>query len=146
MGTLDRVDRLFESALGRFFSIPTRRLASGPLTFAQMKVLLALNRHDGPTATLGDIARNLNVGYPTATELVNRLVQGGYIRRIPSSADRRQRIVTLSPRGRALMDQFVKRRRQRIARLLGVLEDSEVQNLVRSLETLNGILGKWRKE
>lgn len=140
MRDLALVDRLFGSALARFYAIPTRQRASGSVTFAQMKVLFVLNRRR--TATLGDIARRLNVGAPTATGLVSRLVDGGFVRRDRAASDGRRAALTLRPGGRRLLDGFVRRRRQRVARLLAVLGAADRRRLVAALRSLDGILSR----
>src|SRR5262245_46462929 len=92
-----RIDLLFNSVVTRFFSIPTRQAPDGLISFAQMRVLWAI---DGlPGEPLKAIARQLGISNPTATELVDRLEKEGYVRRERSTSDRRQVVLTLKTRG-----------------------------------------------
>jgi DNA-binding Lrp family transcriptional regulator len=74
-----------------------------------MRVLWTL-ANNGRFATPGEIAERLGVTSSTATGLVERLVDGGYVERAHSTQDRRQVLLKLLPKGRRLMDGF---RRQR---------------------------------
>ncbi|MBI3097007.1 MAG: MarR family transcriptional regulator [Planctomycetes bacterium] len=143
MKSAERIDLLFKSVLTRFFSIPARQPSSGAVTFAQMRVLWILDSR-GPEA-LSVLARRLGVSNSTATELVDRLVRGGSVRREHSPRDRRQVVLSLRPRGKRLLDEFSRRRRERFERLLRVVDRSDVRRMAEALETLNEIVGKWEE-
>lgn len=141
MDRVGKIDLLFQSVLARFFSIPARQPASGNVTFAQMRILWMLEMKG--TLTQGDVARWLGVSKSTATELVDRLVRGDYVRREQGRDDRRQVNVSLRPRGRTLLAEFARRRQERFRRLLGVVASGDVTRMVAALETMNEILAKW---
>src|SRR5205807_10147691 len=67
------------------------------LTMAQLKVLLTLAFED--EATIGKIAETLGIGPPTASHLVDRLVQAGLVERVERSTDRRYTLASLTPQG-----------------------------------------------
>ena len=138
----DRVDFLFQSMLARFFAIPARQPASGAITFAQMRMLWVLELKT--SATPGQLAAALGVSNSSATEVSDRLVRGGYIRRSPSPADRRQVVLTLRARGERLLQDFARRRRERFHKLFRVLNSRDVSRMAASLETLNSLLDRWR--
>jgi DNA-binding MarR family transcriptional regulator len=141
MRRVEELDLLFQSVLARFFTIRTHQPASGAVTFAQMRVLWTLELQE--TVGLGELARMLGVTSSTATELVDRLVRGGYISRRQSAEDRRQVTLSLRPRGRRMLADFAKRRQERFRRLMRVVTADEVERMARSLETISGILAKW---
>jgi DNA-binding MarR family transcriptional regulator len=142
MGRVDQIDVLFHSVLARFFTIPARQPVSGAVTFAQMRVLWLLEFHK--SAAAGVLARGLGVSDSTATELVDRLVRGGYVRRGPSPDDRRRVILSLRPRGRAMLADFAQRRRERFQKLFRLLRPREIRRMARALETLNEVLAHWQ--
>lgn len=141
MDRVQKVDMLFQSVLARFFAIPARQPVSGNVTFAQMRILWILDLKGD--VTLGEVIRWLGISKSTATELVDRLVLGDYLRRQQSPEDRRQVILSLRPHGRALLADFAKRRQERFRRLLKIVNGSDLERMVKALETMNGILGKW---
>ncbi len=72
------------------------------LTMSQMKGLRTLAYH-GP-ATVSLIAETLRIGLPTASQLVDRLVQAGLAERAEDPSDRRRIMVRLSKKGQHLHD------------------------------------------
>ena len=62
---------------------------------------LAVFQYPGPhQRSPGDIARGAQVSKQAMNNLLGQLEQTGYLRRQPSPTDNRQRLVTLTPRGR----------------------------------------------
>lgn len=139
MSSAERLDLLLHRFLTGFFSIPARQPASGLLTFAQMRVLWTLDGN-GTFATPGEVARRLGVSSSTATGLVERLAEGGYIRRIHSTEDRRQVLLRLRPKGRRMMAGFRKVRQSRLRRLLATLRRGDVRKMSGALAVLNDVL------
>lgn len=141
MDKVGKIDALFHSVIARFFAIPARQPVSGAVTFAQMRVLWTLEVMG--SAAAGEVARRLGIANPSATELVDRLVRGGYVHRAQSPEDRRQVVLTLRSKGRAMLADYAKRRRERFAKLVCVVGRKDVRRMGEALETLNEIVGKW---
>lgn len=137
------LDLLFHSVLSRFFTIRARQPAARGVTLAQMRVLWTLEREG--SAPLGQVARMLCVSSSTATELSDRLVRGGYARRRAQAADRRRVALSLTPRGRALLSEFAKRRHDRWRTILRQLSPGEVGRLAESLAEVDRLLEKSRE-
>lgn len=74
------------------------------VTQTQFLVLMAL--HGYGQCTMGVLANNMHVRMPTATGVVSRLVRAGYIRRQAKPEDRRQVLVSLTPKGQAFIHAF----------------------------------------
>lgn len=144
MSDAERLDLLLHRFLAGFFSIPARQPASGPLTFAQMRVLWTL-AGNGHTATPGEIARSLGISSSTATGLVERLADGGYIRRTHSTRDRRQVLLQIRPKGRRMMAGFRRLRQSRLRRLLSTLRRDDVRKLSGALAVLNDVLSRSKE-
>ena len=70
------------------------------LTYPQYLVLVTLWSQDG--ATVGQIARTLQLETNTLTPLLKRIAGQGLITRTRSDQDERQVMITLTPKGRAL--------------------------------------------
>jgi DNA-binding MarR family transcriptional regulator len=56
---------------------------------------------DADGLTIGDLAARLEVGNATASQLVDRMVRGGWVERSPSPGDRRSQIVTVTAKSRS---------------------------------------------
>jgi DNA-binding MarR family transcriptional regulator len=136
------LDLLFHSILSRFFTVRTRQAASGAVTFAQMRLVWTIEQ-EGPLP-LTRLASVLGVGPSTATELAERLVRGGFLRRETSREDRRSRLLSLTPRGKGMLGRFARLRQERFRRILRALSAAEVDRLARSLRTVDTLLGKCR--
>lgn len=139
MSAAERLDLLLHRFLAGFFSIPARQPATGPITFAQMRVLWTLDTN-GVTATPGEIARRVGISSSTATGLIERLVDGGYVRRTHSTRDRRQVLLQLRPKGRRVMAGFRRLRQSRLSTLMKRLARGDVRRMTEALRTLNDIL------
>ncbi len=70
------------------------------MTTAQLKVLLALSMKG--SAPISKLAHILNVSHPTASQLVDRLVQAALAKRVEDSTDRRITLVLLTEPGKEL--------------------------------------------
>lgn len=143
MSAAERLDLLLHRFLSGFFSIPARQPARGPITFAQMRVLWTLD-HDGASGTPGEVARRLGITSSSATGLIERLTDGGYIRRSHSKADRRQVLLQLRPKGRRVMAGFRRLRQSRLNALMNRLARGDVRRMTDALRTLNDILRRGK--
>jgi DNA-binding MarR family transcriptional regulator len=142
MGGAEKLDLLLHRFLSGFFAIPARQPASGAITFAQMRVLWTL-ANNGRHATPGEVAERLGITSSTATGLVERLADGGYIRRSHSERDRRQVLLRLLPKGRRMMKGFRKLGQSRLRKLMTRLGPADVVRLTEALETMNDIMSRW---
>lgn len=79
-----------------------RRLAAEGIPVDQWRVLKALSERQG--MTMGAIAEELTLNAPTATKLIDRMVQDALVYRAPDPADRRRILVVLSAKGTSLLD------------------------------------------
>ena len=143
MSSAEKLDLLLHRFLSGFFAIPARQPASGAITFAQMRVLWTL-ANNGRSATPGEIAGRLGITSSTATGLIERLADGGYIHREHSEEDRRQVLLRLLPKGRRMMAGFRKLRHSRLQKLMKQLGQSDVARMTDALETLNEIVSRWK--
>ena len=75
------------------------------LSLAQVKTLLALGDLGAPT--IGEIATVLGVSQPTASHLVERLVQSELARRSEDAHNRRRTLVRLTPQGEEMLGHLI---------------------------------------
>jgi MarR family transcriptional regulator, organic hydroperoxide resistance regulator len=91
------------------------------LSMAQLKTLMAL--YNGGAQPIGQIAEYLRVGQPTASHLVDRLVQAQFVGRTEDAQDRRRTLASLTPAGEALVQQITQVRLETLRHWLSQLDD-----------------------
>ena len=73
----------------------------------QHQLMLALKGlPDGVRPRIGELAERLQIQHHSAVELVNRLATGGYVRRQRGGEDRREVLLTLTPKGEKVLKQL----------------------------------------
>jgi DNA-binding MarR family transcriptional regulator len=74
------------------------------LTFARYEVLVLLHFSKEGVLPLGKMGDRLMLHQASVTNLIDRLEQQGYLRRVPHPTDRRTTLAELTPEGRAIVD------------------------------------------
>lgn len=115
-----------------------RQEAGTDLGPSQLAALATIERH-GPLAP-SELADRERVRRPTATRVLTRLIDAGLVGRIPDPADGRSAIVTVTPRGRALLRRLRRRKTAYLARGLRELPREDVEALARAAEVLERML------
>ncbi|QDG90026.1 MarR family winged helix-turn-helix transcriptional regulator [Pseudarthrobacter sp. NIBRBAC000502770] len=126
----------FREALRHSVYLVRRLDADGELSAAQLSTLKMLL---GEGQRVGEIARNLGVRVPSATEQIIKLERAGLARREPDPADSRAVRVILTPEGRAAVDAANKRRNQVMAAILSGLTDRDRKALAEALPVIDKI-------
>lgn len=108
-------------------------LASG-LSVMQWRVLASLS--DGPPLSIGALADTILAQQPTATKLVARMLEEGFIQRQPHPKDKRSILVTLTPLGKSKATPLLKKARTHEAQVLARLPDADTA-------ALKDILRRW---
>jgi DNA-binding MarR family transcriptional regulator len=105
---------------------------------AQLHVLGVL-RDVGPI-TVSQLASRLAISPPSASAIVDRMVDGGLIVRERGEEDRRLVSVWLAPAGEAALKAAIGGRRGWLERVLGQLDDDELADTVRVMKRLERAL------
>jgi DNA-binding MarR family transcriptional regulator len=103
------------------------------LTMAQMKGLRSLAHHNPSTVT--GFAGVLKISQPTASQLIDRLVQAGLAERSEDPQDRRRMLVRLSKKGQQLHARFGQSQR-RFRVWLHQMSGDDLEALYRGLGAL----------
>ncbi|TWI69660.1 MarR family transcriptional regulator for hemolysin [Pseudoduganella lurida] len=85
-----------------------------------------------------ELAARLGVENPTMVAMIDRLVKGDYLVRIPSGTDRRVKLVGLTERGREIYAQLRAVADPFRHELLGGIDRAQLQAVTDLLETLQG--------
>lgn len=110
------------------------------LTFAQARalIILAVRRE----LTVSQLGRLLGVGNPTASILVQQLVERGLVTRTESTKDRRQTVIRLSDQGAEIGVGRRKEREKQWQRWLSHLSDDDLSALARGLTAITEVIKK----
>src|SRR5579871_582718 len=106
------------------------------VSMAQIKTLITLS--DVRTATIGEIAAKLGIGLPTASHLVEKLVQLGLVERAEDPEDRRRAIARLTAKGDELVRQLRGQTGNRPAAVFGVFRPLHQPKLHQLLHQMTG--------
>jgi DNA-binding MarR family transcriptional regulator len=126
----------FREALRHSVYLVRRLDADGELSAAQLSTLKML-LDEGQR--VGEIARNLGVRVPSATEQIIKLERAGLARREPDPKDSRAVRVILTPEGRDAVDSANRRRNQVMAGILSTLSDQDRKALADALPVIDKI-------
>lgn len=110
------------------------------LTFAQARALFMLAARK--ELTVSQLAKLLDVGNPTASILVQQLVDRGLVTRTEHTTDRRHTIIRLSPKGEQIGVGRRKEREKQWQRWLGQLNDEELKALAHGLTAIVAVVKK----
>jgi MarR family transcriptional regulator, organic hydroperoxide resistance regulator len=101
------------------------------LTLPQLRCLFLLSGQ-GPMP-IGGVARELGIGLPSASSLVDRLVDQGLVQRREDPMDRRRTLASTTASGSALADQLRQGSVQTLRGWLGALRREDLRALVQGL-------------
>jgi DNA-binding MarR family transcriptional regulator len=104
------------------------------LSLAQMSVLMHLF-YTGPREVMG-FADLMQVSPAGASQMIERLVQSGLVRRVEPPADRRVRQVHLTEQGRQMVAASIVARQQWVESLIARLPEEQKGAIGQALQTL----------
>lgn len=135
---LDEIAEALPERAGTLSRLFLRR-ATIPVTRTEAGVLYALR--DRP-CRITELAAQEGVTQPAISLLVNRLEERGWLRRGADPSDGRVVLVSLTPSGAAVLDRLRGEYRALLHEEMTTLDDGEVETLARSIEILDGLIGR----
>ncbi|MGI8459645.1 MAG: MarR family winged helix-turn-helix transcriptional regulator [Propionibacteriaceae bacterium] len=140
-----------EPALGVLLFLPYRHLeqevlaavraAGHPITLAQARIF---QRVDHTGSRLTTLAASSQVSKQTAGVLVDELVRGGYVTRVPDPTDGRARLIMITDRGHAVITVATARQREIEDQWRAHLGPRATGQLQRALTRLREITDPYR--
>lgn len=110
------------------------------ITLAQYRTLVALAGRS--RWRLGDLSSAMGVTPSTATRMCDRLVHKQLVSRERDDVDRREVVLTLTERGRGLVDAITDRSQMLVEDLLNAIPASDRADLARSLALLDQVVDR----
>lgn len=114
------------------------------ITNPQFNALLTLR--DNPDITMGELCEKLLLACSTATDLIDRMENNGYLERKRDSQDRRVIRLSITEKGKQVISEVIAARRRYVSSMLAKLSEEEKADLANSLEKLHSLMceGKVR--
>lgn len=106
-----------------------------PFSFLRLEVLRFIKDKKNPT--MKDVAAYLHVTPPSATSLVNALVDKGFAKRIKDKKDRRIIHLALTDKGVKYFNKEFARIAKKIKEIYSKLSKKEIKELIKILEKLS---------
>lgn len=127
-----RVSNLFAQILTKSLSERlVAELTHEEITLPQLQAMRYIWLHRN--ATVGEVAEGLDISYPSATNMLNRLVRKGLVTRHGNPADRRFVEVQLTEKGERITRQVEEERTARLKQVLDEMAPEERQALIDGL-------------
>ena len=132
-GSLDVVVEAVFLASRELVAVAARSIAAiaDDVTLPQFRALVVLAA--GEIRNVGALADALGVHPSSATRMCDRLVKRALVRRSVPDDNRREVVLELSPTGRRLVDDVVKRRRKEIGKIVARLSPADRLQVLRGL-------------
>lgn len=131
---IDVVVQRYDRMMHRLIQGHAGEFAEVEITMAQAKVLYVVLAAGG--LHMSELAARLGIGSSSASEVADRLVELGLLRRHAEPEDRRQVVVTTTPEAEQLLERFRELNQRQLRELLSLLDGDELDVVDRSLEIL----------
>jgi DNA-binding MarR family transcriptional regulator len=106
------------------------------LSLSQVSTLFRLYHH-GP-GSVNDLADHLGITTAAVSQLLNQLIDSGYIFRSTSTSDRRVKLIALTPQGTSSVEASMRARHAWVNELADLFTTGEKSQILPCLELLNG--------
>jgi DNA-binding MarR family transcriptional regulator/GNAT superfamily N-acetyltransferase len=130
--------RHFNRFYTRQIGVLNQGLLRSRYSLAESRVLYELAHRDQPTAV--ELAHELTLDDGYLSRILRAFLKRGLIARRAAKADRRQRLLSLTPRGRSVFASLNARSDDQVATMLRELAPGDQERLVRAMGTIEQVL------
>jgi DNA-binding MarR family transcriptional regulator len=132
------IQQLLETFFHRSMRDWARSVRTLGLSWPQFGLLMRL--YHGGRCEVHDVSEHFDITGPAASQLVERLVQGGLADRAEDPADRRTRRVTLTDKGRSLVEASIRERYRWLEEAVAQFSPQQRATVKRALPTFSAAL------
>jgi DNA-binding MarR family transcriptional regulator len=136
--SVDEAIALLQEVVQLFRVTLSNKIDAPNLPLGQLRAMTHVYHHR--SCTVGEVAAGIGVSLATASELLERLVESGWVERSANPADRRQVVVTLTPRAVAIGERVHQMRRRQIGAAFDDMEEDEQHGFIVGLRAVIGSL------
>jgi DNA-binding MarR family transcriptional regulator len=126
--------RIFAELAEVLKEVDTPLVTATGLPKSQIRVLYLL--YYEKEANVGQLAKHLDVGLPTASYHVDQMVEAGLVERMENKTDRRSKVIRLTPEGRAIINSFFQASLDQMTLWLTRLPTDDLMMLIQGLRSL----------
>lgn len=116
---------------------------SAQLSMLQLHVLLFLKNHT--SVHMAEIAQNFHIETPTATSLLNKLVEMDLVARTADAKDRRVVHVALTTKGEEVLTEAMEQRNKKLHTMLSYVPENDKEKLLMILEQIVATMERGQK-
>jgi DNA-binding MarR family transcriptional regulator len=127
-------EQIIQLLTHNFADLESKALQESGLAELSMKQIVCLDtiaRLERPT--FSEMALQLQVSKPSVTAIIARLIQKGYVQKVPSDSDRRVSHILLTEKGRRLSEAHQNFHRKIAGHFAAILDPDELRQLGRLL-------------
>lgn len=110
------------------------------VTLPQFRVLVVLDNLG--SVRMGVLGEAIGARPSTLSRAVDRIVEGGWVKRTAGPASRREIFIELTPSGQDLVTHALEQRRDNIAQILAALSPDEQSSIVTAFQLFAGAAGE----
>jgi len=110
------------------------------VSIPQLLVLQYLSDQEDYRASAKDIKNFINLNASTVSGIVHRLEEKGLIARLPNTADRRGRFITLTAKGAELLRESPTTLQEKMSKRLQRLTPEQIEDLNENIELLTQLM------
>ncbi len=114
-----------------------RNQRSTELTVPQFRTLVFVENNSG--ASLSEVADHMGLTLPSTSKLVDDLLKNGFVTREEQAADRRRVSLTVTLRGRTILDASRKETLRYLSQKLGSANAEEKVAIIQAMKTLRTV-------
>jgi len=131
--------RRFNRFYTRRIGVLTDRLLESRFSLAEARVLYDLAQRENPAAA--DLARDLGLDAGYLSRILRSFESRKLVKRMPSEADRRQSLLSLTPRGQQAFAGINARSHEEIRAMLAGISETDQQRTLEAMATIERVLG-----
>jgi DNA-binding MarR family transcriptional regulator len=136
--TIDSLLLLFPTIIRRMGAVVGECPPGYTPTLAQKRVMSYVAMRG--KATVSQIAEALDMSRPGASEMIDRMVEIGYVMRESNPADRRQVLISLTPDAATIVNALTAKRRELLVESLADLDNDDLRGFLKGVHGIARVL------
>lgn len=104
------------------------------ISFSQMNTLMHIHRKG--TGSVSGVSKHLDISKAASSQLIERLVQSGLIKRSEDPDDRRNKLIELTPKGQTMVNNAINARQNWIHELDSMMTPQEKETILSAVEIM----------
>lgn len=118
-----------------YFSSLASFIRANNLNFPRIMILFRLAHTE--QCSVSDLGKHMDVSSPAASQILDKLVEAGYISRTENPDDRRIRNIEITEKGLSLVKEIESTLNDSIREIVQAIPEKDRQEVAKSLHTLN---------